>query len=91
MAVHFNIEQRPLGADAWIDHHHVQRLRRKVRDGTVQEKSGIADILGRDLVAQVKESCARINAEDDTFHGCHIGRILTKISRQGDDGIRHVA
>src|SRR5439155_24877625 len=39
MAAHFNIAQRPLGADAWIDHHHVQRLRRKVRDGTVQEKS----------------------------------------------------
>ena len=85
----FDIEDRPIGTDAGIDHDDMQGRGWKVRQRRRKEKGGMANILRRDIVCQIDQPHRRIDGKQHTLERCHIRRRRAEIGGQGDKRIGH--
>src|SRR5438105_4396571 len=84
MTINFHIQQGPIGADPRIDYDHVNRLGRKIWDGSSEKKSGEADVLRRNLMTEINEAGVAIQAENNPFHRRGIRRFTAEIGGQRD-------
>src|SRR5437764_6797189 len=84
MSFDFDVKQRPVGADTRINDNYVNCLGWKVRDTSSKKESGETDILRWNLMAEVDESRVRVQAQDDSLHRRHVGRLAAEIGGQGD-------
>jgi hypothetical protein len=56
MAVDLGIKQGAIRPNSWIDHDDVNRLGWKVGNASAKKEGGVANVLRRDLVAQIDNS-----------------------------------
>ncbi len=72
------------GTDAGIDDYDVDGAGREVGEGPAKHVGGICDVLGGDVVADVDDGGVRVEAQDDTFHRCHVAILRAEIGGQSN-------
>src|SRR4051794_36977449 len=89
MAVRLDVQQGAVGADAGIDHGEMNGPRCEAGEDRAQEVPGVAQVLRRDFMTEVKHARPRIDAEDDAFQGSDVRRSGAEVGGQGDERIEH--
>jgi len=83
-------DRTPRTAYAGVDHDHVDGALGEIRPGFSDDKGGLGNIVGRDIMADIDDASGGGDARDDAFHDPHKVVGMPEIRGKSDQPIRHV-